>query len=143
MCFLQWWLCCVVMMLSWFVKGTISPSWNWFSRFADSTPNVSCINFHFMFAVLYESVLYHNVSYIIFAISATIRDSGNMTHTIRNLKITMRDMNQHPPQPTLAKKMMNEAVCNALPASNDNNRTNIMTVGDYDLQISGTFASYV
>ena len=72
-----------------------------------------------------------------FYFPATIRDSGNMTHTIRNLKITMRDMNQHPPQPTLAKKMMNEAVCNALPTNLDNNRTNIMTVGDYDLQISG------
>ena len=76
-------------------------------------------------------------------VSAQIRDSGNMTHTIRSLKVTVRDMGQHPPQPTLAKKLMNEAVANALPPNMaDSNMANIMSVGDYDLQISGVWLNW-
>ena len=48
----------------------------------------------------------------------------------------VNDMNQHPPQPTLARKIMSEVVGNAFPVNTDLSRNNVVTVGDYDLQLS-------
>ena len=45
-------------------------------------------------------------------------------------------MSQNPPQPTLVKKMLNEAVSNALPQNYDAPRSSVITVGAYDLQLS-------
>lgn len=49
----------------------------------------------------------------------------------------MRDMHSGPPQPTLARKMLNDVVNNTLPAAFDLSKTSVMSVGTYDLQISG------
>lgn len=68
-----------------------------------------------------------------------MRDPSNMSHTIHNTKITMRDMNAHAPVQGMAKKLMHDAVLNALPSSMDSSRTNVISVGDYDLQLSGQF----
>ena len=72
-----------------------------------------------------------------------MRDPSNMSHTIHNMKIIMRDMNSQPPIQGMAKKMMHDAVIHALPSSMDSSRTNVLSVGDYDLQISGQCASIV
>ncbi|XP_074645318.1 trafficking protein particle complex subunit 8-like [Tubulanus polymorphus] len=69
---------------------------------------------------------------------AHMRDPGNLTHTMQNLRIVMKDMNTSVPQPTLARKLMSEAVGNTQPPSSDGNHGNIISVGSYDLQISSS-----
>ena len=71
-----------------------------------------------------------------------------MPHIVRNLHLVVQDMNTIPVQPTLAKKQLNEVVANTLPpgstASQDSSIAgmgNVITVGDYDLQLSGTSVS--
>ena len=47
-------------------------------------------------------------------------------------------MNMHPPNPALARKMMSDAVTNAQPQPAEGNRASVVSVGDYDLQLSGS-----
>ncbi|XP_064640195.1 trafficking protein particle complex subunit 8-like isoform X2 [Lineus longissimus] len=77
--------------------------------------------------------------------AAHIRDPGNIPHTLHNLRIIVKDMNGSIPQPTLARKMMSEAVANTYLPSLDNARGNVISVGTYDLQLSAStpwFESY-
>ena len=60
-----------------------------------------------------------------------------MTHTIQNLRVGMVDMNSHIPAPLAAKKIMNDAVNNAQLQIAEGNRGNVMSIGNYDLQLSG------
>ncbi len=46
-------------------------------------------------------------------------------------------MNSHPPNPAMARKLMNDAVGNAQHLMLENSRNNVISVGDYDLQLSG------
>lgn len=66
-----------------------------------------------------------------------IRDPNNIPHTIKNLKITMRDMNMQLPQAVTARKMMNDVVANTQPQLTEGGRGNVVTFGSYDLQLSG------
>ena len=50
-------------------------------------------------------------------------------------------MNSHPPNPAMARKLMSDSVGNAQPMMLENSRNNVLTVGDYDLQLSGVYAS--
>ena len=74
---------------------------------------------------------------VIFFLPAVVRDPSNVAHTVRNLRLNMKDINSGPPQPTLARKLLNEAVANALPDSFELNKCEVMTFGNYDLQLSG------
>ncbi|ELT91258.1 hypothetical protein CAPTEDRAFT_79642, partial [Capitella teleta] len=74
-----------------------------------------------------------------------IRDPGNISHTVRNLRVIVQDMNSLPPQPTLAKKQLNDVVANSLPAGSTTAAgqdtgipgvSNVVSVGNYDLQLS-------
>lgn len=66
-----------------------------------------------------------------------IRDPNNIPHTIKNLKITMRDMNMQLPQAVTARKMMNDVVASTQPQMAEGGRGNVVTFGSYDLQLSG------
>ena len=70
-------------------------------------------------------------------IVAHIRDPGGVAHSVRNLNVCMRDINNGHPQPTLARKMLNDSVANALPANFDLSKCEVATFGTYDLQLSG------
>lgn len=81
-------------------------------------------------------------------LSVHIRDPGNITHVIRNLRVIMKDMNSLPPQPTLAKKQLNEVVASSLPPGSSNGHdactslpgpSNVVSVGAYDLQLSSEY----
>nr|XP_006816958.1 PREDICTED: trafficking protein particle complex subunit 8-like [Saccoglossus kowalevskii] len=74
---------------------------------------------------------------------AHIRDPAGQVLTLRSLKIIVNEMNMQPPSPTIVRKMMNEAVSNAqLPQVAEGSRTNVLSVGDYDLQISSSTPWY-
>lgn len=74
-----------------------------------------------------------------FLSTGQIRDPNNVPHIIRNLKISLRDLNTHPPQNAVARKMMNDAVANTQPQQVDGGRGNVLTVGNYDLQLSSEY----
>ncbi|XP_076111682.1 trafficking protein particle complex subunit 8-like isoform X2 [Mytilus galloprovincialis] len=67
-----------------------------------------------------------------------IRDPNNVPHTIRHLKITMRDMSATLPQQSVAKKILNDIVAGAQPQLVEGNRGNVVSVGNYDLQLTST-----
>jgi len=73
--------------------------------------------------------------------AAMIRDSNNVVHPIRNLRVIIHDMNAvQPPSTLLSQKLLNDAVSNALPQSTssaDILPNTIVTVGNHDLQLSG------
>ncbi|XP_048756768.2 trafficking protein particle complex subunit 8-like isoform X4 [Ostrea edulis] len=71
-----------------------------------------------------------------------IRDPNNVPHTIKNLKITMRDMNMQLPQAVTARKMMNDVVANSQPQLMEGGRGNVVTFGSYDLQLSASTPWY-
>ena len=49
----------------------------------------------------------------------------------------MVDMNSQIPSASAARKIMNDAVNNAQLQIGEGNRGNVMSVGNYDLQLSG------
>ncbi|XP_013404781.1 trafficking protein particle complex subunit 8-like [Lingula anatina] len=69
---------------------------------------------------------------------AHIRDPGGIPHVVKSLRIIVKDMQQSLYQPTMAKRLMNETVSGACPSNMDNTKGTVLTVGDYDLQISST-----
>lgn len=69
---------------------------------------------------------------------AHIRDPNNVAHTLQNLRISMVDMNSHTSSPAAARKIMNDAVNNAQLQMAEGNRGNVMTIGNYDLQLSAS-----
>ena len=68
---------------------------------------------------------------------AHIRDPTGQLHTVHNMRIHLKEMNMQPPSVTLARKMTNDAVGQAQPPHIDGNSGNVITVGSYDLQLSG------
>lgn len=74
---------------------------------------------------------------LLFGFLVHIRDPNNIPHTIKNLKITMRDMNMQLPQAVTARKMMNDVVASTQPQLAEGGRGNVVTFGSYDLQLSG------
>ncbi len=69
---------------------------------------------------------------LIFA--AHVRDPGNVPHTLHNLHVSLRDMSAAPPNAAMARKMMSDAVANATVGMDA--ASSVLSVGDYDLQIS-------
>jgi len=73
--------------------------------------------------------------------TAHIRDSNNVAHAIRNLRIVVHDLNgMQPPTTLLSQKMLNDVVSEALPqytSGADLLPKNIVSVGNHDLQLSG------
>lgn len=80
---------------------------------------------------------WYNINNIYSNFVAHIRDPNNVPHTIRHLKISMLDMTTQPPQQAVARKMMSDAVANAQPQLVDGGRGNVISIGNYDLQLSG------
>jgi len=68
--------------------------------------------------------------------SAHIKDPNNVQHNVQHLRVGMVDMNSHVPTPASARKIMNDAVSNEQPQMSEGSRGNVLTVGDYDLQLS-------
>jgi len=73
--------------------------------------------------------------------AAHIRDSNNVTHAIRNLRIVVHDMNStQPPAVLLSQKTLSDVVSEALPqytSGADLLPKNIISVGNHDLQLNG------
>ena len=72
---------------------------------------------------------------------AHIRDSNNVAHSIRNLRIVVHDMNSTQlPAALLSQKLLSEVVSEALPqytSGADLLPKNIISVGNHDLQLNG------
>lgn len=85
----------------------------------------------------FQYLVYYLIHLLCCSVSAHVRDPNNVPHTIRNLKIMVRDMNSQPPQLAVSRKMMSDAVSNAYPQNAEPlGRGNVVVVGDYDLQLS-------
>uniref|UniRef100_A0A5F9DKT2 Trafficking protein particle complex subunit 8 n=1 Tax=Oryctolagus cuniculus TaxID=9986 RepID=A0A5F9DKT2_RABIT len=72
-----------------------------------------------------------------------MRDPNNQLHIIKNLKITVSNIITQPPQPGAIRKLLNDVVSGSQPA--EGLVANVITAGDYDLNISATtpwFESY-
>ncbi|KYO26171.1 trafficking protein particle complex subunit 8 isoform B [Alligator mississippiensis] len=72
-----------------------------------------------------------------------MRDPNNQLHIIKNLKIAVNNIITHPPQPGAIRKLLNDVVSVSQPA--EGLVANVITAGDYDLNISATtpwFESY-
>ncbi|XP_024936039.1 trafficking protein particle complex subunit 8 [Cephus cinctus] len=59
-----------------------------------------------------------------------IKDPQGVSVVVRNLRISVQDVNVRPPQPTLARKMLNESVSSVLC-----DRTTVVRIGTTDLNI--------
>uniref|UniRef100_A0A8C6QZ68 Trafficking protein particle complex 8 n=2 Tax=Nannospalax galili TaxID=1026970 RepID=A0A8C6QZ68_NANGA len=72
-----------------------------------------------------------------------MRDPNNQLHIIKNLKIAVSNIVTQPPQPGAIGKLLNDVVSGSQPA--EGLVANVITAGDYDLNISATtpwFESY-
>ncbi|XP_045191789.2 trafficking protein particle complex subunit 8-like isoform X2 [Mercenaria mercenaria] len=67
---------------------------------------------------------------------AHIKDPNNVQHNVQHLRIGMVDMNCQIPPAAAAKKLMNDAVNSEQQQLVEGSRGNVITVGDYDLQLS-------
>nr|XP_033789657.1 trafficking protein particle complex subunit 8 isoform X1 [Geotrypetes seraphini] len=63
-----------------------------------------------------------------------MRDPNNQLHIIKNLKIAVNNIVTQPPQPNAIRKLLSDAVSCSQPA--DGLVANVITAGDYDLNIS-------
>ncbi|XP_019402994.1 PREDICTED: trafficking protein particle complex subunit 8 isoform X3 [Crocodylus porosus] len=63
-----------------------------------------------------------------------MRDPNNQLHVIKNLKIAINNIITHPPQPGAIRKLLNDVVSVSQPA--EGLVANVITAGDYDLNIS-------
>ncbi|XP_040840792.1 trafficking protein particle complex subunit 8 isoform X4 [Ochotona curzoniae] len=72
-----------------------------------------------------------------------MRDPSNQLHVVKNLKIAVSNVITQPPQPGAVRKLLNDVVSGSQPA--EGLVANVITAGDYDLNISATtpwFESY-
>ncbi|XP_036100069.1 trafficking protein particle complex subunit 8 isoform X5 [Molossus molossus] len=72
-----------------------------------------------------------------------MRDPNNQLHIIKNLKIAVSNIITQPPQPGAIRKLLSDVVSGSQPA--EGLVANVITAGDYDLNISATtpwFESY-
>uniref|UniRef100_A0A8C5TAN6 Trafficking protein particle complex 8 n=1 Tax=Malurus cyaneus samueli TaxID=2593467 RepID=A0A8C5TAN6_9PASS len=67
-----------------------------------------------------------------------MRDPNNQLHIIKNLKIAVNNIITQPPQPGAIRKLLHDVVCVSQPA--EGLVANVITAGDYDLNISATTA---
>ncbi|XP_043921778.1 trafficking protein particle complex subunit 8 [Protopterus annectens] len=65
-----------------------------------------------------------------------MRDPNNQIHVIKGLKISINNIVTQPPQPGAIRKRLNDVVSACQPA--DGLVANVITAGDYDLNISAT-----
>uniref|UniRef100_A0A8C6Y483 Trafficking protein particle complex subunit 8 n=1 Tax=Naja naja TaxID=35670 RepID=A0A8C6Y483_NAJNA len=65
-----------------------------------------------------------------------MRDPNNQLHIIKNLKIAVNNIITQPPQPGAIRKILNDVVTVSQPA--EGLLANVITAGDYDLNISAT-----
>ncbi|XP_039189441.1 trafficking protein particle complex subunit 8 isoform X4 [Crotalus tigris] len=65
-----------------------------------------------------------------------MRDPNNQLHIIKNLKIAVNNILTQPPQPGTIRKLLNDVVTVSQPA--EGLLANVITAGDYDLNISAT-----
>uniref|UniRef100_UPI00398E8401 trafficking protein particle complex subunit 8 isoform X4 n=1 Tax=Pristiophorus japonicus TaxID=55135 RepID=UPI00398E8401 len=65
-----------------------------------------------------------------------MRDPNNQSHVIKNLRISVTGIVTQPPQQTAIRKLLSEVVSASQPA--DGLVANVITAGDYDLNISAT-----
>lgn len=70
-----------------------------------------------------------------FSFLVHMRDPNNQLHIIKNLKIAVNNIITHPPQPGAIRKLLNDVVSVSQPA--EGLVANVITAGDYDLNISG------
>ncbi|XP_036179651.1 trafficking protein particle complex subunit 8 isoform X11 [Myotis myotis] len=63
-----------------------------------------------------------------------MRDPNNQLHIIKNLKIAVSNIITQPPQPGAIRKLLSDVVSGSQPA--DGLVANVITAGDYDLNIS-------
>ncbi|NXS34376.1 TPPC8 protein, partial [Pomatostomus ruficeps] len=78
-----------------------------------------------------------------FSFLVHMRDPNNQLHIIKNLKIAVNNIITHPPQPGAIRKLLHDVVSVSQPA--EGLVANVITAGDYDLNISATtpwFESY-
>ncbi|MGH0160044.1 UNVERIFIED_CONTAM: hypothetical protein FKN15_059220 [Acipenser sinensis] len=68
-----------------------------------------------------------------------MRDPNNQVQVIKNLKIHVSNIVTQPPQPAAIRKMLSEVVSVSQPA--EGLVANVITAGDYDLNISGNGSS--
>lgn len=80
-------------------------------------------------------VSYCNICTLIFFLSVHMRDPNNQLHIIKNLKIAVNNIITHPPQHGAIRKLLNDVVSISQPA--EGLVANVITAGDYDLNISG------
>ena len=64
-----------------------------------------------------------------------MRDPNNQLHVIKNLKIAVSNITTQPPQPGAIRKLLNDVVSGSQPA--EGLVANVITAGDYDLNLSG------
>lgn len=64
-----------------------------------------------------------------------MRDPNNQSHVIKNLRISVTSIVTQPPQQTTIRKLLSEVVSASQPA--EGLVANVITAGDYDLNISG------
>lgn len=72
-----------------------------------------------------------------------MRDPNNQLHVIKNLKIAVNNIVTQPPLQAAIRKLLNDVVASNQPA--EGLAPNVITAGDYDLNISATtpwFESY-
>lgn len=66
-----------------------------------------------------------------------MRDPNNQLHIIKNLKIAVSNIVTQPPHPGVIRKLLSDVVSCSQPA--EGLVANVVTAGDYDLNISGTY----
>lgn len=64
-----------------------------------------------------------------------MRDPNNQLHVIKNLKIAVNNIVTQPPIQAAIRKLLNDVVSSSQPA--ESLVPNVITAGDYDLNISG------
>lgn len=70
-----------------------------------------------------------------------MRDPNNQLHVIKNLKIAVNNIVTQPPLQAAIRKLLNDVVASNQPA--EGLAPNVITAGDYDLNISGKHPTFL
>lgn len=118
-----------------------SPAIGGFFLFFISQCFVLCYPHGFGLFPLYSkcdsTVLFNAVMFLkdYFSFSVHMRDPNNQLHVIKNLKITVNNIVTQAPLQAAVRKLLNDVVSSCQPA--ESLVPNVITAGDYDLNISG------
>lgn len=93
-----------------------------------------CVGKRLIYDTYLNSVILLNKSSS-FSFLVHMRDPNNQLHIIKNLKIAVNNIITHPPQPGAIRKLLHDVVSVSQPA--EGLVANVITAGDYDLNISG------